>query len=189
VARDVVRSLPPGAQLVLASSMPVRDVEWFAPRRSDITVHANRGANGIDGTISTSVGVALASAAPTVALVGDIAFLHDSNALITITDRGIDLTIVVVDNDGGGIFSFLPHLEPGDQFERLFGTPHGVPLEHLAAVHGLTTLKVEDASMIAPALQATMSTGGVWVVLARTDRTENVRFHAGITEEFTRRRS
>jgi 2-succinyl-5-enolpyruvyl-6-hydroxy-3-cyclohexene-1-carboxylate synthase len=137
IARDVVMSVPSGGHLVLASSMPIRDVEWYAPRRDDITVHANRGANGIDGTISTAIGVALASRAPTTVLLGDIAFLHDSTALIGIDQRDIDLRIVVVDNDGGGIFSFLPQASAlqHEQFERIFGTPHGVDIAALAAVH------------------------------------------------------
>src|SRR5690606_18464493 len=96
------------------------------PRRTDITVHANRGANGIDGVVSTAVGVA-ATGVPTSVLVGDLAFVHDSTALVALAARGVDLTIVVVDNDGGGIFSFLPQASqlPSERFEQLFGTPHG----------------------------------------------------------------
>ena len=82
VARAFVSSLPPGTSAVVASSMPIRDVEWYAPRRNDIKICANRGANGIDGTIATAIGVALATGGPTAALMGDIAFLHDSTALV-----------------------------------------------------------------------------------------------------------
>src|SRR4029079_8497867 len=108
VARALLGSMPGGSELVVASSMPLRDLAWYAMPRSDVRVHANRGANGIDGTMSTAIGVAIASKHPTAVLLGDIAFLHDSTALIGIKERSVDLTIVVIDNDGGGIFSFLP---------------------------------------------------------------------------------
>ena len=139
VARDVMAALPEGSSLVLSSSMPVRDVEWFAAPRAGVDVYSNRGANGIDGVVSTAVGVALATRRPTTVLIGDVAVLHDTNGMLMASSRDIDLTIVVVDNDGGGIFSFLPQATslPPDTFERLFGTPHGVDLIALAAVHGI----------------------------------------------------
>lgn len=90
IARDVVAALPDGASLVVSSSMPVRDVEWYAEPRNGLTVRSNRGANGIDGVVSTGVGVALGSGAPTAVLVGDVAFLHDSNALLGLGARGVD---------------------------------------------------------------------------------------------------
>ena len=134
VARHLTRTLPPGGVLVASSSMPVRDVEWFGVGRRDVRVVANRGANGIDGVVSTAVGAALTGAKTTL-LIGDIAFLHDSNGLLGLADRGVDLTIVVLDNDGGGIFSFLPQRTalPAERFERLFGTPHGLDLVAVGA--------------------------------------------------------
>ena len=109
--------------------------------------HANRGANGIDGVVSTALGRAL-TGTPTVALVGDIAFVHDSNALVRLSDRPADLRIVVVDNDGGGIFSFLPQATalPADQFETLLGTPHGTDIEGLARAHGIPAATITDAA-------------------------------------------
>jgi 2-succinyl-5-enolpyruvyl-6-hydroxy-3-cyclohexene-1-carboxylate synthase len=179
-ARDVVAALPDGASLVVSSSMPVRDVEWYAEPRAGLRTFANRGANGIDGVVSTAVGVALASGkAPTAALVGDIAFLHDANGLLGATGRDIDLTVVVVDNDGGGIFSFLPqaHQIPTATFERLFGTPHGVKAEELAAAHGIASLTIDDPAALVPAIRSTTGSGGVWVVVVRTDRRANVGIH------------
>ncbi len=125
VARLVAASAQQIGPLVVSSSMPVRDVEWFGGPCSD--AHANRGANGIDGVMSTALGIALESGRPTTVLVGDIAFVHDSNALVGLTSRGVDLRLVVIDNGGGGIFSFLPQAATlsADRFEQLFGTPHG----------------------------------------------------------------
>jgi len=182
VARSVLASLPAGARLVVASSMPVRDLEWFARPRADVTVHANRGANGIDGTISTAAGIALATGAPTAVLLGDLAFLHDSTALIALRARGIDLAVVVVDNDGGGIFSFLPQATSlaREQFEQLFGTPHGVRPEDLAGAHGIASLTIEDPKAIGVALASVLDTGGVWLLVVRTERAANARVHSEI---------
>jgi 2-succinyl-5-enolpyruvyl-6-hydroxy-3-cyclohexene-1-carboxylate synthase len=178
-ARSLLATLPAAAHLVAASSMPIRDLEWYAVPRSDVTVHANRGANGIDGTMSTALGVALATGAPTAVLLGDVAFLHDSNALIAAHERGVDLTIVVVDNDGGGIFSFLPQAETLalQDYELLFGTPHGIRPEELAAAHGLTSLTVEAADAVALAVEASVAAGGVHLVVAHTDRQANKKLH------------
>jgi len=182
VARAVLASLPSDSWLMVASSMPVRDLEWYARPRRDVRVHANRGANGVDGTISTAIGIALGSRSPTAALLGDIAFLHDSSALIGVCARDIDLTIVAVDNDGGGIFSFLPQATALDaaRFEQLFGTPHGVKLEQLAAVHGIPSLIVEDPELIGPSVRSTIDSGGVWLVIVRTDRAANAALHADV---------
>jgi 2-succinyl-5-enolpyruvyl-6-hydroxy-3-cyclohexene-1-carboxylate synthase len=177
VARSVMASA--AGSLVVASSMPVRDVEWFAAPRIGLRVHANRGANGIDGVVSTAVGVAAGSDAPVTALVGDNAFLHDANALLGLASRRLDLTIVVVDNRGGAIFSFLSQkdLLPVERFEQLFGTPHDVDLAALAVVHGLPALTVHDADGLVPALAAASSAPGTHVVVVRTDREANVALH------------
>jgi 2-succinyl-5-enolpyruvyl-6-hydroxy-3-cyclohexene-1-carboxylate synthase len=147
-----------------------------------LRVLANRGANGIDGVVSTAVGVAIATGAPVAALVGDIALLHDTNALLGLAGRDLDLTIVVVDNRGGGIFSFLPQateLAPG-VFERLFGTPHDVDLATLAAAHGIATLRVHQPDGLASALQIASDARGSHVVLVPTDRHANVAVHDAI---------
>lgn len=175
VARSVVGSLPPGSDLLVASSMPIRDVEWFGGT-TEARVLANRGANGIDGVVSTAVGVALAGR-PTVALVGDLAFLHDTNALLGAVARGLSLTVVVVDNDGGAIFSFLPQASAmdADEFERLFGTPHGLDLVALAAAHGVDAAPVDSIADLAAVVADPQP--GIRVRVVRTDRHANVAVH------------
>jgi 2-succinyl-5-enolpyruvyl-6-hydroxy-3-cyclohexene-1-carboxylate synthase len=177
VARDLVAALPDGGALVVSSSMPVRDVERYAAPRTGLRVASNRGANGIDGVVSTAVGVAAGTGAPTALLIGDVAFLHDSNGLLGAAGRGIDLVCVVVDNDGGGIFSFLPHLAavPGARFERLFGTPHGLDLVALAAALGAEARPVTGD--LAGEVAAALDKGGVHVLVVRTERAANVEAH------------
>lgn len=185
IARDVVAAVPDGGTLVVASSMPVRDVESFAAPRAGVRFLANRGVNGIDGFVSTVLGCAVASDGPVVALVGDLCFLHDANGLLGATRRGINATFVVVDNDGGGIFSFLlqaPDPEQDgeqdvEQFELLFGTPHGIDLAALAAVHSVPVVEVEKAGGVAAAVRDAVAAGGVRIVLVRTNRSENVLRH------------
>ena len=142
IVRDVVAHAPLGAHVLVASSMAVRHLDRHTPAREDLVWYANRGAAGIDGNVSTALGVAVATAttsgAPVVAIVGDLALLHDANAwLLDAAVEGLDLTVIVLDDDGGTIFDLLP---PGafPTQRRLFATPHGRDLAHLAAMHGLT---------------------------------------------------
>lgn len=175
IARTVGASVPDGGSLVVSSSMPVRDVEWYVAPRHGLTVHANRGANGIDGVVSTAVGVALASGAPTALLIGDLAFLHDANGLLALAGRTVDLTIVVVDNAGGAIFSFLPQRAqlPVERFEQLFGTPTGTDPAAVARAHGLEV--VEAATL--DDVRAAVARRGTKVVVVRSDRNANVAAH------------
>jgi 2-succinyl-5-enolpyruvyl-6-hydroxy-3-cyclohexene-1-carboxylate synthase len=177
IARDVVDVLPDGTALFVASSMPVRDIEAFSRPRAGVRFLANRGVSGIDGFVSTVLGAAAASDGPTVALLGDLCFLHDQNGLLGAADRGVDATFVVLDNDGGGIFSFLPQAELPEHFERLFGTPHGIDLGALAAVHNVAAERIEKAGDLPAALEAAVAAGGVRVVIVTTDRADNVARH------------
>ena len=182
VARIVMSSCPTNTALVVSSSMPVRDVEWYAAPRSGVGVHANRGANGIDGVVSTALGMALASASPVVVLIGDVAALHDTTALIGLADRGVDLSVVVVDNDGGGIFSFLPQaaaLDPS-AFETLFGTPHGVDFVALAGAHGVAAEAVDDADGLVAFVAGATRGSGARIAVVHTDRAANVKVHDAI---------
>jgi 2-succinyl-5-enolpyruvyl-6-hydroxy-3-cyclohexene-1-carboxylate synthase len=173
LARDVVAALPAGALLVLGSSTPVRDVDRLAVPRADVTVLANRGVAGIDGTVSTAVGAALAhqraGGGPAVALLGDLTFLHDLTGLVLGDgETPPDLTLVVPDNDGGGIFA---QLEPGDErhardYRRVFGTPHGRDLVAVAASLGWAA----SAAATPAELRDAVAQGGPRVVVVRTDQ-------------------
>jgi 2-succinyl-5-enolpyruvyl-6-hydroxy-3-cyclohexene-1-carboxylate synthase len=176
VARAVVTGVPTGSSLLVASSMPIRDVEWFGQNRRDIRVYANRGANGIDGLIASAIGIAL-SGSPTTLLIGDVAFLHDSAALIALAGRAVDLTIVVVDNDGGGIFSFLPQadLVAKERFELLFGTPHGTSISALCQAHGVPVEPWPSDNN-----PAFTTRTGPRVLVATTDREDNVAVHESL---------
>jgi 2-succinyl-5-enolpyruvyl-6-hydroxy-3-cyclohexene-1-carboxylate synthase len=176
VARDVADLVPAGGALVVASSMPIRDLDLTMRPRDDLLVVANRGVSGIDGFVSTAVGVALTHDRPTVALAGDLSLLHDVNGLLA--DPRPDLTIVVVNNDGGGIFSLLPQAtdDDGATFERLFGTPHGVDLAKLAAAYGASHRHVRTADDLATEL--TTASSGIRLLEVRTERSANAALHA-----------
>ncbi|MEV0587511.1 2-succinyl-5-enolpyruvyl-6-hydroxy-3-cyclohexene-1-carboxylic-acid synthase [Nonomuraea sp. NPDC050310] len=179
LARDLVELLPNGSLLFTASSMPIRDLDTVMRPRRGLRVLANRGASGIDGIVSTAMGAALAHNGPSYALVGDLSFLHDQNGLILgPREPRPDLCLVVVNNDGGGIFSLLPQAALRDPFERVFGTPHGVDLGYVAAATGTPYTLVEDPSEVAKAIRGE----GVRIVEVRSDREHNARLHADLRE-------
>lgn len=173
VARDLAALLPDGAALVVGASMPVRDLDWFMRPRAGITVTGNRGANGIDGVVSTTIGVALAHPGPTAGLVGDLTLLHDQNGLLLARRAPVDVALVVLHNDGGGIFSFLPQADAPEHFERVFGTPHGVDLADVARVYGAAHVLVGAPGELPDALDG----GGVRIIEVRTERAANVEVH------------
>jgi 2-succinyl-5-enolpyruvyl-6-hydroxy-3-cyclohexene-1-carboxylate synthase len=169
LARDLVAALPDGALLVLGSSTPVRDVDRLAVPRAGLTVLANRGVAGIDGTVSTAVGAARAHGGRAFALVGDLTFLHDLQGLLLGEgEPRPDLTLVVPDNDGGGIFA---QLEPGQPryesgYRRVFGTPHGRDLVAVAGSLGWPAERVSSSA----GLRAAVGAGGPRVVVVGTDQ-------------------
>ncbi len=161
-----------GAQdtLFVASSMPVRDLETFAV--TGARVLANRGANGIDGTVSTALGAAALTRGRTVLLTGDVALLHDVGGLLGARRLPDELTIVLINNDGGGIFSFLPVAGQAG-FEDLIATPHGTDFAALAALVGFTHVHVNTPE----AFDAALAERGRAIIEVRTNRAENVRLH------------
>ena len=174
VAAELGVRLPPDATLVVASSMPIRDVESFFPVRPDPPrVLSNRGANGIDGTVSTAFGVA-ASGARTVLLIGDVALAHDVGGLLAARRLELDLTIVLLNNDGGGIFHFLPVAAEGADFEQHVATPHGLDFADAAALYGLGY----ELAATPEALRAALERPGI--VEVRTDRAANRELHRDV---------
>ena len=179
VAATVSASVPPGATLFAGSSNAVRDLDLVTS--GGPLVVANRGLAGIDGNVSTAAGLALAGHAPTYALVGDLTFVHDANALVVGPhERQPDLTIVVVNDDGGGIFSLL---EPGAperaaSFERIFGTPHGTDLQKLCAATGSRHVLAESREALAAVVSREPT--GVTVVEVRVDRGAHRQLRAAL---------
>jgi 2-succinyl-5-enolpyruvyl-6-hydroxy-3-cyclohexene-1-carboxylate synthase len=171
LARDLAAALPDGALLWAASSMPIRDLDQHLTPRAGIRVLASRGASGIDGTTSAAIGATLAHQAagggPGYALIGDLALLHDSPGLfLGPAEPRPDLALVVVNNDGGGIFSTLEPAAYPDSFERVFGTPHGADVAQLAAAAGLPYQRLTEAGDLPGALAGT----GLRVIEVRTSR-------------------
>ena len=182
VARAVARGAAPGDRLVVGASNAIRDLSLVGPLDPDVTVYANRGASGIDGTVSTAVGVALASSGRTVALLGDLTFLHDVVGLCTgpLESRPEDLTIVVADDDGGGIFALLEQGDPrfATDFDRVFGTPHGADLAALCAGFGAEFADVDLPGL--ESLLADRAPAGLRVVRVATSRAGLCNLHAAL---------
>jgi 2-succinyl-5-enolpyruvyl-6-hydroxy-3-cyclohexene-1-carboxylate synthase len=183
VARELCALLPHDATLFVASSMPVRDVETFmAPRADPPRVLAHRGANGIDGTVSAAFGAAAASDGPVALLIGDVALAHDLGALLSARRLGLALTIVLVDNDGGGIFEFLPVAGATDAFEEHVATPTGLDAERVAALFELDYVKASEPAAFATAVTGALASDRTTLIHVRTDRRRNVAEHRAVWE-------
>jgi 2-succinyl-5-enolpyruvyl-6-hydroxy-3-cyclohexene-1-carboxylate synthase len=184
VARAVYRhAAETGATVFVSSSMPIRDLEWYAPALpAPPRVHANRGVNGIDGIVSTALGIASAGTR-TIALLGDLALLHDVSGLVNLSEQPCQF--VVLDNGGGGIFSFLPQAESTDEdvFEQVFGTPPTSDLGLVARGFGLRVIDVTAR----PGLEMGLSEPAPALLrVCVPSRGENVALHRAINDEVRR---
>jgi 2-succinyl-5-enolpyruvyl-6-hydroxy-3-cyclohexene-1-carboxylate synthase len=191
LARDLAAALPDGALLWAASSMPIRDLDHHMAPRAGLRVLASRGASGIDGLVSAAIGAALAhqsqGGGAAVALLGDLAFLHDHSGLVLGPDEPRpDLDIVVVNNDGGGIFSLLEQADFPASFERIFGTPHGTDLAAAAAAVQLPYQRLERARDLSAALAAAAAAGssgaGIRLIEMRAGRAAGATLRARLRE-------
>jgi 2-succinyl-5-enolpyruvyl-6-hydroxy-3-cyclohexene-1-carboxylate synthase len=164
--------------------MPVRDLDAFFPARDRaIRFLANRGASGIDGVISSALGASATSARPVVLVIGDLSFYHDSNGLLAARQHGLTLTIVLLNNDGGGIFSFLPQATDVEEFETLFGTPHRLDFRPLAEAYGARFCRVASWDDFREATACGISGKGLAVVEVPTERGRNALLHRQIWQE------
>jgi 2-succinyl-5-enolpyruvyl-6-hydroxy-3-cyclohexene-1-carboxylate synthase len=193
IATELGVLLPAEATLFVASSMPVREIETFWPARPDPPrVLCNRGANGIDGIVSSAFGAAAATDGPVVLLIGDVALAHDIGGLLAAKRLGLKLTIVLVDNGGGGIFDFLPISDAPmatehDIYARHIATPTGLDFDKAAALYGLAHERIETVPAFRAALERALSPQmGSAIVHAQTDRASNVELHRRIWAEVAR---
>ncbi|MBX5446529.1 thiamine pyrophosphate-dependent enzyme, partial [Sphaerobacter sp.] len=178
VFAELAALLPEGSTLFAGNSMPVRDLDTFFPRsRQAIRFLANRGANGIDGVISSALGAAAASDRPLVLAIGDISFYHDMNGLLAAKLHDLSATVVLLNNDGGGIFSFLPQAAYPEHFEALFGTPHGLDFRPVADLYGATYTRIATWDAFREAVEQGVAAPGLSIVEVPTDRERNVALH------------
>jgi 2-succinyl-5-enolpyruvyl-6-hydroxy-3-cyclohexene-1-carboxylate synthase len=184
VARVISRHIPEGYCLCIASSMPIRDVDTFAATNGAfVPAAANRGASGIDGTVATAAGFVRGSGRPITLLIGDLALLHDLNSLAMLRD--LPVVVVVLNNDGGAIFSFLPVARHGEFFEPYFGTPQGVSFEGAAKMFGLAYELPRTAGEFAETYSAAVARNAPTLIEVRTDREENLTLHWELLEEIS----
>lgn len=192
VFAELAHLLPEGATLFVGNSMPVRDLDTFFPAAPrPLRLLANRGAAGIDGVVSTALGVAAAlnppasapseqPGSPVVLVVGDLSFYHDMNGLLAAKRHGLTMTVVLIHNDGGGIFSFLPQADHPEYFEELFGTPIGLDFRPAVEMYGGRFIGATDWDTFRRGVQAGLAGPGLTVVEVKTDRAGNVGHHRRI---------
>jgi 2-succinyl-5-enolpyruvyl-6-hydroxy-3-cyclohexene-1-carboxylate synthase len=182
VAARLGEWLPSNATLYVASSMPVRDVEEFVGVRDDgPRVLSGRGANGIDGTVSSAFGIAAVADGPVVLLTGDVALAHDIGGLLSARRLGLAVTIVLLNNDGGGIFHFLPVAGETDAFEEHVATPHGLRFEQAATLYGCGYVQPATVEEFRAAVEGALAAGRTTIVEVRTDREENLALHRRVS--------
>ncbi|MDW0116048.1 2-succinyl-5-enolpyruvyl-6-hydroxy-3-cyclohexene-1-carboxylic-acid synthase [Sporosarcina thermotolerans] len=177
IVKTLFQMIPDGSDLFCGSSMPIRDVDtFFSKTNKDIALFSNRGTNGIDGVVSTAFGLEAARKRPTYLLIGDLSFLHDVNGLIVSRFHETSLTIVLVNNDGGGIFSYLSQSTVPNHFEELFGTPTGLTFEHIGAMYDAQYAAVNTVEEFKEEIQKD-KTKPVRIIEVFTSRPINVKAH------------
>ena len=186
--REMMEVLPDRSRLFVANSMPVRDLDtFFLPTDKHIFVHANRGVSGIDGTVSSALGVAATTKEHVTLIIGDLSFYHDLNSLFAAKHYEIDITILLINNNGGGIFSFLPQAQEEKHFEALFGTPLNIEFEKAISMYGGAYELVDSKQHLQEALHQSYKRGGLTVLEVQTDRSENVLWHKQLWEKIEQR--
>jgi 2-succinyl-5-enolpyruvyl-6-hydroxy-3-cyclohexene-1-carboxylate synthase len=189
VFTELANLLPDDTTLYVGNSMPVRDLDTFFTRTEKrVHIMGNRGANGIDGVVSSALGASAGASAgagqnkPAMLVIGDLSFFHDLNGLLAARLHKLNLTIVLINNDGGGIFSFLPQAAYPEHFEQLFGTPTGLDFRLAVQMYGGQYQKVERWQQFRERVSQGLEGGGLHVIEVQTERTSNVQMHRQLWE-------
>lgn len=187
VFEELAAALPQGCTLFAGNSMPIRDLDAFFPARpASIRFLANRGVSGIDGVVSTALGASAVTEGPLVLVLGDLSFYHDLNGLLAAKRHGLRATIVLVNNDGGGIFSLLPQAGESapyaEHFEEVFGTPHDLDFRPAAELYGLSYRRPRTRAAFRAALEESLLCPNVTLVEVRTTRARNAELHTRLSE-------
>jgi 2-succinyl-5-enolpyruvyl-6-hydroxy-3-cyclohexene-1-carboxylate synthase len=180
VFTELAALLPDRATLYVGNSMPIRDMDtFFWPRGHELRLLGNRGANGIDGLTSSAFGASAVAdpQEPTLLVIGDLSFLHDLNGLLAAALHHLNLTIILINNDGGGIFSFLPQSAYPEHFEQLFGTPVDLDFQHIGQMYRANFQRVVHWEQFRNSIQRAMSESGLHILEVRTERNSNVQMH------------
>ena len=186
VFSELAEFLPGKGTLCAGNSMPVRDLDSFFPSTPNQTRFlSDRGASGIDGVLSTALGASAVSQDPTVLVLGDLSFYHDMNGLLAAKRYGLNVTIILLNNNGGGIFSFLPQREYPESFEKYFATPHNLTFQATASLYGLTYSKAESWQEFRNGVSSTMKRSGTAIVEIQTERERNVELHRHVWSAVT----
>ena len=183
VARMISRYIPKEHGLFLASSMPIRDMDMYAVCDNPVPVAANRGTSGIEGTIAAAAGFSAGLNSPVTVLIGDLSFLYDLNSLVLLKSLSQPLIVVVVNNDGGGIFSFLPISKYQDVFEPYFGVPHEIEFKHAAQLFGIDYYHPETTDAFLVAYQSAINHQRPAVIEVTTNRDENYALHEALQKK------
>lgn len=187
IVANACRVMHSGMNLFLSNSMPIRWAEMYSGAHAEFPrVFVNRGVNGIDGIISTAAGVARASSQTTVCILGDLTFLHDSNGLWRLMTEQVPIKLVVLNNDGGGVFHFLPVASHAEHFESLVAMPHGVGLSHLAAAHGIPYYACKSRTTFNDMLTTCLERSGPEIIEVQTNRASNFKRHQEIVDHVAR---
>lgn len=184
VVQTLFKEIPNDSILFVGNSMAIRDVDtFFMTTQKEIKVLANRGTNGIDGVVSSSLGAVASTKKHVTLLIGDLSFYHDLNGLLTAKQYNLNITIVLINNNGGGIFSFLPQASNGKHFEKLFGTPLDIDFKHAISMYGGSYELVETTELLHKSLKSSyQNKSGLNIIEVQTSREENVTWHRTLWE-------
>src|SRR5699024_2297621 len=177
IVTEIMKQIPEDSTFFVGNSMSIRDVDtFFMNTQKKVYVHANRGANGIDGVTSSALGASSTGRQVTL-LLGDLSFYHDLNGLLAAKHYGLNMTVVCVNNNGGGIFSFLPQANDEKHFDKLFGTPLDINLQHAAEMYGGNYKLLKKPKELEGALRNSYNQKGLTVIEVQTNRRENESWH------------